>query len=484
MMAFANLTDIIPKILKVVNFEDYLLHEGYTFMPNKKIKGFEAFVKKNLMVEDEVIFLGYNPENQTEIYYSMLFNDSGNVIDFVKNRIEFDNSYTTFEPTKDSLIEACKKLVEYINLVGENKEKLNIKTDNDDLYLLKKDTFSLYYKVRNVYDYDFLNHYQIPNSTIENPIFLNCIFNTTGFINNEHSIDTVNMAYPLIDENKKECGYFFENLIRNNDKKLDHISFFAPGSIKTGLWVSNKTPSPIGKTKTKVTLVSSPKEALAHFTYLKDHRLYIAPFDIDESTYSHINNILSRYPSTILHLAGNVSIANFISEIKIIISVINSKKQIELFSFEKEFYDHIILKFNTKGTNISDEIIENFMNRIKKHNANKITVIKDVLGNDAKDHLQNDLIIPVFDLNKNILFKIPKNLKTLYAIEQFMIKSFAFSSFFMEKPMHFSWINQLEYFNEIISAKTTEESENLLEKYTSEEYVFTETNKVFQKSWR
>jgi hypothetical protein len=484
MMAFLSLNDIIPKILEVVNFEEYLLHDGYIFMPNKKIKGFEAFVKKNLMIEDEVIFLGYNTDNQTEIYYSMLFNDQGNIIDFVKNRIEFDNTYETFEPTKDSLIEACKKLVEYINIKGEKKDKINLETKTEDFYLLKKETFSLYYKARKVYDFDFLNHYKIPASTIEHPIFLNCIYNTNGFITNGITAnDTVNMAYPLIDENKKECGFFFENLIRNQEKKLEIISFFAPGSLKSGLWISNKLEN-TSATNAKITLVSNPKEALAHFSYLKENRLYIAPFDIDESTYAHINSLLNRYHSSI-YLASDVSVPNFIAEIKIVISVINAKKQIDLFSFEKEFYDHIVIKLNVGGTSFDDDIIENFMNRIKRHNASKISTIKTILGNKAINHLQNDLIVPKFDQQQNIVFKIPKNLNSLYNIEQFIIKSFAFSNFYIEKPMHFSWTKQWGYFNEILDAKSNQEEENLLEKYATEEFIFTEKNTLLSKNkWK
>ena len=109
MMAFASLENIIPKILKNVNFEEYLLANKYNLLTNRNIKGFKCYSKKSDILGDDVVFIG-NQKN-VEVFYSLLFNDSGNILDFVKNRIEFENDYEKFETNKDHLIEDCKKLV-------------------------------------------------------------------------------------------------------------------------------------------------------------------------------------------------------------------------------------------------------------------------------------------------------------------------------------------------------------------------------------
>ena len=81
MMAFANLIDIIPIILENISFKEYLLNNGYKSLPNKNIKGFECFLKRNNILDDDVIFVGLSLDS--ELYYSILFNDYGNIVDFV-----------------------------------------------------------------------------------------------------------------------------------------------------------------------------------------------------------------------------------------------------------------------------------------------------------------------------------------------------------------------------------------------------------------
>jgi hypothetical protein len=58
-MSFASLEDIIPKILQYVNFEEYLIENKYKLLPNKDIKGYKCFTKKNTVLEDDVFFVGY-----------------------------------------------------------------------------------------------------------------------------------------------------------------------------------------------------------------------------------------------------------------------------------------------------------------------------------------------------------------------------------------------------------------------------------------
>ena len=177
MMAFANLVDIIPVILENVSFKEYLLNTGYRNLPNKNIKGFECFSKKNNILDDDVIFIGFY--NNKEIYYSLLFNDTGNILDFVKNRIELDNEYEIFEPNKDHLIEACRKLIAYINIEGETKQKNDTKTNSEDVFVLQKESFTKFHNAAFIYNYEYLNEFNITEKTINSPVFKNKIYNET-----------------------------------------------------------------------------------------------------------------------------------------------------------------------------------------------------------------------------------------------------------------------------------------------------------------
>lgn len=461
-MAFASLENIIPKILKNINFEEYLLENKYILLPKRNIKGFKCFSKKSEFLGDDIVFLGNH--KGIEVYYSLLFNDTGNVLDFVKNRIEFENDYETFEPNKDHLIEACKKLVSYINERGESNLKLNLNTSEEDLQDLKKNTFTKYYNLESLYDFKYLTSFSLSENIINHPIFKDRIFNSRGLIYNEKQLDIINTAFPLHNESGKECGLYFENYIEEDQKIVDTITFFAPGTIKTGLWISNNYLID-KKFKTKVTVVNNPKDALAHFSHLKENRFYISIFKKDETTYEHLKSILNRQRSTIC-LAGNVSIESFIDEIKIILEILDNKIE-----FVKENYDHILIKID-KGEN---SFFEKIFKLIRKNNALKVNQIIKTLGEESKEHLKNDLIFPSLDIQSNILVKIPKNFKTLYHFEQILIKTFPSQyDIKIEKPMYFNWTKQNIKFKKAV--EDTINDEDVIEKYIEEEKIFVLTN--------
>ena len=64
MMAFASLENIIPKILKNVNFEEYLLANKYSLLPNRNIKGFKCYSKKSDILGDDVVFVGNHKKEE------------------------------------------------------------------------------------------------------------------------------------------------------------------------------------------------------------------------------------------------------------------------------------------------------------------------------------------------------------------------------------------------------------------------------------
>lgn len=472
MMAFANLIDIIPIILENISFKEYLLNNGYKSLPNKNIKGFECFSKRNNILDDDVIFVGLY--NNKELYYSLLFNDSGNILDFVKNRIEFDNEYELFEPNKDHLIEACKKLITYINTEGETKGKYDYVTKSEDLFTLQKESFTKFHNAEFIYDYEYLSEFNITEKTINNPVFKNKIFNTRGLLYNDQKLNVVNTAYPLYTFNNKECGLYFENIITN--KKKEEISFFAPNSIKSGVWISNNfdevetyvslnSKVKTKKNKTKVTIVSSPKDALAHFSSMKENRMYVALFEEDERTYSHIKEIIKN-ENGVLYLASNISVSNFIREIKIIISFLDN--QINMIN---ETYEYIILEIEKENERYFDKLLK----LIKGNNSLKLDQIIKTLGNTSKEHLSKDLILASLNENQNLILKVPKNFKTLYQFEKILLNTFSYPfGIIIEKPMYLNWIKQYNVLRETLNQEYN--GKDIIEKYIEEEKIFILTN--------
>jgi hypothetical protein len=72
MMAFASLEDVIPQILKNIDFHQYLLDNGYKLLPNKNVKGFKCYAKQSsLILEDDIVFVGHS--KGVDIYIIVLF---------------------------------------------------------------------------------------------------------------------------------------------------------------------------------------------------------------------------------------------------------------------------------------------------------------------------------------------------------------------------------------------------------------------------
>jgi hypothetical protein len=472
MMAFANLVDIIPQILKNISFKEYLLNTGYHSLPNKKIKGFECFSKKNNILNDDIIFIGNY--NNKEIYYSLLFNDTGSILDFVKNRIEFEDEYETFEPNKDHLIEACRKLITYINDNGESKGNFQYKTENDDVYILQKESFTKYYNAQLIYDFEFLKEFNIEENIINNPVFKGKIFNTKGLLYNDKTMNLNNTAYPLYTFNNKECGLYLENIIKSN-KTNDQIDFFAPNSVKSGLWISNNymeketfltkdLKTKTKKYKTKITVVNSPKDALAHFSNLKENRMYLALFEEDTRTYSHIKEIITK-ENGVLYLASNITVKDFVREIKIILSFLDN--QVNLIN---ENYDYITLEIDKKQEDKYDKLFR----LIKRNNSLKLEQIIKTLGNSSKEHLAKDLITANLKDSGNVILNVPKNFKTLYHFEKIILNTFSYPfDIIIEKPMYLNWITQNKILRHGINMKEDEET---VRHYIEEEKIFILTN--------
>jgi hypothetical protein len=165
-------------------------------------------------------------------------------------------------------------------------------------------------------------------------------------------------------------------------------------------------------------------------------------------------------------LAGNVSLDSFVDEIKIIIEILDNKIE-----FIKENYDHVLIKVDKD----EERFFEKLFKLIRKNNTLKVNQIVKTLGDDSKDLLKNDLIIPSQDSASNILIKIPKNFKTLYHFEQILIKTFPSQyDIKIEKPMYFNWTKQNIKFKSAI--EDTMNEEEVIQKYIEQEKIFVLTN--------
>ena len=430
MVAFISLNSIIPKIIECVNFEEYLKFKGYS-IKKKSIKNFKCFSKIFDSFED-VIFL--SKIDNKEIYYSLGEMDKGNVIDFVKNRIEIYNEYKTFEPEKDHLIEACKELIAYINENGEKENKISINSSKEELHSLIKYGFTKFHNANStVFDKNYYKHLAINEKILKNTIFEGKIYSTIGLsLNDVLYEETVNASFPIYDINNNECGLYNSNYLELENKKKKEISFYVPGSNKSGIWLSNK-PNHHKNNKIKFTVVNSPIEALAHFSYLKEERQYCSIFNPDETTYDIIKSQLTKQNS-FLYLSLGVSIENFIIEIKMLLSFIDAD-----IKFVKVTHENITLIISKN----EEQYFEKFLKKIKTINNNNVSKSIQTLGDGAKEHLQSSLILAAADNQKNLTIIIPKNYKTLYQFENLLIKTFNSKyDIIIEKPRYIDWRTQ------------------------------------------
>lgn len=427
-----NLQEIIPTIIRNINFYNYLEKTGYIERKSNS-KDYYTFYKDYGYIEDTIILS--NIENQ-EIYYSLSFKDKGNIIDFVKNRIELDKDYLTFSPEKDHLIETCRKLVQFIYDNGENETKIEKQNTPKEMYSLINKAFTTFYKAipsSEVTNHQYLKYFGIDNIILKNELFADRIFSTKGLILNDITYnDAINISFPLIDGNLKEIGFYYSNILEINNKKQE-INLFVPGSNKNGLWSSNK-PNVHKNNKVKITIVDKPIEALAHFSYLKEPRQYVSLFEIGESTFEDLKYLLTQTNYASIHLALGVSLDNFEKEYKLIIALLNIDAK------------YILSNFNEVKIWISQKANANFLNlikRIKKLNTDNISSAITTLGNDAKEHMKNEMILVVEDERENLIIQIPKNFKTLYQFQKILLKCFPSKyTIISEKPKYMNWVYQ------------------------------------------
>lgn len=431
-MTSIDLKTIIPNILEHVSFHNYLINEHYNVVEHASGTLRKAYYKETLHFKD-IIYLSLVEGKDT--FYSLSFGDTGDIITFVKNRIEIDGTYNEFNPKKNNIIEACKKLLLYLNDHSESQEKIQLTTiESSSFKAFQKQTFTQFYNVEEIYNTEYLNKKGISNETIHSIYFANKIFNTIGLYYNGTSHDVINTTFPIYDLKDNEVGLINMNTIALAGVEEDITVPVTSSNIKKGFWISNKIKEH-KSIKTKLTLVDNPIEALSHCQAFDNQRLYISFFEKSEKVFDVIYNLIQNHSAN-LFLASNVSLNNLIFELRLLIHIIGKEHDIE-FNIETPTTVNIRLK-NSKHIKLFTERIQRINNRI----------IKDVLSSlgDTSRHLvHQDIIKASKTEHQTLTFKIPKNLQMLYEISKIIVSTFECQvGIVTEKSTQFSWQNLSE----------------------------------------
>lgn len=407
-------------------------------------------------MEDTVFISNINNE---ETYYSLSFKDKGNIIDFVKNRIELDQDYILFSPEKDHLIEACKKLVEFINQYGEETSKLNISSSSTNMLGLINKAFTTYYKAipaDEITNVQYFKHFGIDPLILSEDLFKDKVYSTIGLIlNGKIYNDAVNISFPIVtpNNNNKEIGLYNSNIIKL-ENKTEEINLFAPGSNKKGFWSSNK-PKQHKNTKYKITIVDKPIEALAHYSYIKEPRQYISFFESDENTFENLKYLLnnSNKAVTSIYLSMGISLENFEKEFKLLISLLDIDAKLMMANFNE-----IKIWFSNSAL----EYFYDLISAIKETNNKNIATAIKTLGDQAKNHIKNDMILASKDERNNLIIQIPKNFKTLYQFQQILINVMPSKyNINTEKPKYMNWVLQNQKGERLKNSQELVEKEEL-----------------------
>ncbi|MBE7634978.1 hypothetical protein G1K75_11920 [Tenacibaculum finnmarkense] len=441
-MSFINLKQIIPKILININFEEYLIHQGFISVPEKNVGSFKCYVldENKVFSDSEILFLSIYKEKEN--YYSITKKDQGTIIDFVKKRLDTNKEYTTFNPSTDSLIEACKILVLYINQYGENKEKNKNSTSILEIEEFKRVVFSKYFKLEKFTNSSFFKNFDISDDTSFHESFNSKIFNLKG----------LGVAYPLTDINNYQVGFFYNKQIEL-DKSKKEDSLFSDYTNKSGVWKSNEITLKTNERR-YLTIVSNPKEALAHFEVSSNKTLiqYFTFFDVNPTSLKHLYQEL-KIQSSILYLCSNINIKDLTNELKILTYLMNFKYDMQI-----DDIDNLYINLRIKADTKNKKLYTPFIKKIFSYNKNHVLETTNILGSFSTEYLKNDLIeIKDIDTNKGETFiiKIPNSTKAIYNFIKIIADSFPlFFNICLEKPKYISWIKQNKFNNSTNNSNT------------------------------
>ncbi|WP_411029869.1 hypothetical protein [Spongiimicrobium sp. 3-5] len=436
MTSSVDLLSQIPDVIETANFEHYISSIGYTHKPDLDIGVFRCYLLKQDENLRDVIFLA-KLEGE-ERYYSLVKKDQGNILNFIKRRIEDGDKLISFNPSKDNLIEASNTLVNFLK-DGNPPFKSSLESyGSGDLDDLLKNAFSRFYKLYPIVDFEVMGHYGIVPETTQNMVFHNCAFNAKPTLNSvleEHGVP--NVAFPVVDEKGNQIGiHFLDN--------TDDAGFNADFTDLSGLWLTNATKLSYHE-KTHFTMVSKPIEAYAHYQFFQknnesmDNRRYFCPLSLNENAMHRISKLLES-ENSILHLACNVSHTDFLREIRLLIYLMAQKDYGIQLNYTNE--TELALRIGLKDDHA--KLYAQFLKRILKFNRARVEELTMKLGREANNFVKTDII----KINENrakglIKILVPLNHKTLNAFIGMLTKSFPIGyTVHLEKPRFLKWSKQ------------------------------------------
>lgn len=428
-MTKIELKTIIPKLLETINFQTYLLDQNYTLVDNVSNDSVLVFFKQDILFEETLYLTTVNGRVE---YFSSTYRDKGHLIEFVKNRIEIEGSYSWWNPKSNNLIEACKKLLFYINQNNARhlSNEIDAATDSDAFFDLQQRSFTYFYDAKALFFTDFLQDKGIDLKTLNHSQFKGKLFNTQGLFYKDANYDIINTAFALYNLNLREVGLTITNSIKEEEGEEQEIDFIVPGSDPQGFWLSNDARKDT-RSKVKLTLVDSPFEALAHWQIYSQERLYLCFGQKNEKNFDLLYNMMQKYQANI-YLASEVKLEHFIYELKFVLFLIGK---------------HFPVSFNMEHSSYVELFVDDckelkaLTERFTRLNNKIINGVFTTLGEHSKRILEKD-IIRASKTNNGILFKVPKNLQMLYETNKNLINSFPIKNgIAIEKSTQFSWLD-------------------------------------------
>lgn len=456
-MTSITLNNAIKEIKSTISFVDYLPYLGYK-REKKYLNDYTSFVL--IQDEKEIDVVNITNIDGVEKYHSLSFDDSGDILNFVINRLEHkliqeEGDEKDFNPHTSTIVRAVKHLALYGRIHGESNHLTKLKTTTTEFNAFQSKSFSNYYQILPLEDLTYFKSLMIYEQTLEHPIFKNRIFNSFKLKVKNTTYDTFNVAFPLVNSADQEKGLYYENHIVDTDKNTPpvKIQFFAKHSDKNFFWISNQGPT---KKIINVIVTSSPVEALAHFQYAKTGALYISLFDLNQNTISQLKRVLARNLSK-LNLCMNVNTNDSLKELRIIASLASKPIQIVDVS-PTEIQVHISKTYG--------ESLKKLLDYVKDYSKKNVSRSVNILGDTVKPYLKTSLIKAHTDKDHVILF-CPKNYTAIYNLSYCMLRTLeVVCPIRISKPKYNNWIDQNRFLQDSLKNDVSQVTKHLEDRET------------------
>ena len=410
-----------------ISFDSFLSNKG--FVKRKQILSNVTIFSNDVYNEHhDIIFIAI--VNNQEMFYSLSLGDTGDIVHFVKNRIEFNLIRETFKIGNNSLIDTANVLLEH--LIQHGSSTVNTETSdftNSSWKYLRKHIFTTYYDVQEFNNTHFLETLGVKKETSLKSIFANKIYNSTGVRYNKEIHQVVNTVFPITNSAGFQKGLYYINdfLPQSNGNK--NRPFFAKMSNKELLWQTNRI-----KKNSELTIVSSPLEALAHSNYFNKESNYLSFFELTKYSISEMGKIFTTF--SLINLSLSVSTKQSLYELQIICSLSEDRLSINQVN-ETDILIQIETTKSTKSKNLAK-----FIDILKDKNNKTIRRLVLGLGSSASPY-KDDVLFNISKMDDYLYIYCPKNYLNIYTLCDALIKSFDFrKKIKIDKPSYHNWIDQ------------------------------------------